>query len=212
MLYSRDRCLELADIWSFLVLVTVFYYPEQTASRLNYLIVAQARRSYRKRTNGHAIVATKMEGNTALLREFWTCQTQFDRQVPFYTLPLELILDIIDLLAPDSFISFAFANYPLLLRMGLVPQLSSDRIAALIFDTNVVRRFQPLPIPVEIVMHIMSLLQPMDMMRFVLAKYAGLERQGIAPRLTPITLMHLLRAASKNPSYHNSQAVDREDN
>jgi len=110
---------------------------------------------------------------------------------PFYNLPLELILDIIDLLAPDAFINFAFANYPLLLRRGLVPQLSSARVAALVSQTNINQHFQLLPFPAEITLQIISHLKPIDMMRFVLANYAELERQGIAPSLTTETLAQL---------------------
>lgn len=110
---------------------------------------------------------------------------------PFYSLPVELILDIIDLLAPDAFINFAFANYPLLLRRGLVPQLSSARVAALVSRTNINQHFQLLPFPPEITLQIISHLKPIDMMRFVLANYAELERQGIAPSLTAATLVQL---------------------
>ena len=146
---------------------------------------------------------TIMAEHTSSTQMAHTTPTQATQVHPFYNLPSELILDIIDLLAPDSFINFAFANYPLLLRRGLVPQLSSERVAALVSRTNINRHFQLLPFPAEIIMHIISLLKPIDMMRFVLANYAELERQGIAPSLTPTTLTQLMGAIPFSSSQNN---------
>ena len=110
---------------------------------------------------------------------------------PFYTLPPELMLDIVDLLPPESFISFAFANYPLLLAKGLAPALSAAHVSSLIRRTRIDRHFNLLPLPVELTLHVMSLLKPIDVMEFVLANYEELERQGIAPRLTAETVLQL---------------------
>lgn len=47
---------------------------------------------------------------------------------PLYTLPSELILDIVDYLPADAFINFAFAIYPLLNSYALAPALSRPRV------------------------------------------------------------------------------------
>ncbi|KAM0713678.1 hypothetical protein Q7P37_010640 [Cladosporium fusiforme] len=115
-------------------------------------------------------------------------------QHPFYTLPPELILDIVDLLPPESFINFAFANYPLLHAYGLAPALSRVRIDYITNNTRIPALFPLFRMPAEIMLHIMRNLRPIDIMRFVLANYQDLERQGIAPPLTGDTLRQLRNA------------------
>jgi hypothetical protein len=109
--------------------------------------------------------------------------SQQQAQHPFYALPVELVLDIIDLLPPEGFINFAFANYPLLLRHGLAPALSRPRISYITNQTQLPAMFPLLRMPAEITLHIMHQLSPSDMMRFVVANYQDLARQGIAPPL-----------------------------
>lgn len=104
---------------------------------------------------------------------------------PFYTLPSELILDIVDLLSPDSFINFAFANYPLLHAYGLAPALSPPRVTYITTQTRIPALFPLLRMPAEIMLHIMRNLKPIDIMRFVVANYQDLARSGIAPPMTP---------------------------
>lgn len=113
---------------------------------------------------------------------------------PFYSLPAELILDIIDLLPPESFINFAFANYPLLHKHGLAPALSRPRINYITNQTQLPTLFPLLRMPAEITLHIMHHLSPSDMMRFVVANYQDLARQGIAPDLGAETVRGLERA------------------
>jgi hypothetical protein len=48
--------------------------------------------------------------------------------------------------------------------------------------------------PAEIMLHIMRHLKPIDIMRFVVANYQDLARQGIAPPLSPATVMQLRNA------------------
>ena len=113
---------------------------------------------------------------------------------PFYMLPSELILDITDYLAPESFINFAFANYPLLHAYGLAPALSPPRVKYITTQTHLPALFPLLRIPAEIMLHIMRHLKPIDIMRFVVANYQDLARQGIAPPLTTETIYRLRNA------------------
>lgn len=71
-------------------------------------------------------------------------------QHPFYTLPSELILDIVDYLPADAFINFAFANYPLLNSYGLAPALSQPRIRYITTQTHIPALFPLLRMPAEI--------------------------------------------------------------
>lgn len=113
---------------------------------------------------------------------------------PFYSLPAELILSIIDLLPPESFINFAFANYPLLSDYGLAPALSGTRVTYLTGQTRIPALFPLLRLPPEITLHVLGHLSPVDVMRFVLANYQDLARQGIAPALTDETVAQLWAA------------------
>jgi len=117
---------------------------------------------------------------------------------PFYLLPAELILNIIDLLPPDTFINFAFANYPLLHTHGLAPALSSPRVSYITTQTRLPTLFPLLKIPAEITMYIMRHLSPIDTLRFVVANYQDLVRQGIAPVMTAETVKQLRRAIGAN--------------
>jgi hypothetical protein len=49
-------------------------------------------------------------------------------------------------------------------------------------------------LPAEITLEIMRNMKPIDIMRFVLANYQDLARQGITPPLTEETLSQLRRA------------------
>ena len=116
------------------------------------------------------------------------------RRHPFYTLPSELILDIIDYLPPESFINFAFANYPLLHAYGLAPALSRPRVRYITTQTRLPTWFPLFNVPAEIMLHIMRNLKPIDIMRFVVANYEKLSEQGIAPPLTSETVTQLKNA------------------
>jgi hypothetical protein len=120
---------------------------------------------------------------------------------PFYRLPAELILDIMDLLSPEAFINFAFANYPFLHANGLAPALSGVRIDYVANSTRIPALFPLFRLPAEITLQIMRNMKPIDIMRFVLANYQDLARQGITPPLTEETLSQLRRAvrARLNP-------------
>ena len=113
---------------------------------------------------------------------------------PFYDLPAELILDIVDYLPPESFINFAFANYPLLHLHGLAPALSQPRVRYITNQTHIPQLFPLLRMPAEIMLCIMGNLNPIDTMTFVVANYQDLARQGIAPELTE-EMVRQLRAA-----------------
>lgn len=115
-------------------------------------------------------------------------------QHPFYTLPAELIFDIVDLLPPESFINFAFANYPLLYTHGLAPALSRPRVNYITTSTRIPALFPLLRMPSEILLHIMHYLKPIDIMRFVVANYQDLERHRLAPPLTTETVKQLQSA------------------
>jgi len=115
-------------------------------------------------------------------------------QHPFYSLPAELVLDIVDLLTPEAFINFAFANYPLLQAYGLAPALSRPRVVYLTTQTQIPALFPLLRMPAEILLHIMRHLKPIDLMRFAVANYQDLVSQGIAPPLTAETVKQLRNA------------------
>jgi len=117
-------------------------------------------------------------------------------QHPFYRLSPELILDIIDLLPPESFINFAFANYPLLHAYGLAPALSRLRIAYITKNTQIPALFPLINMPAEIMLQIMRNMKPIDIMQFVFANYQDLVRQGIAPPLTGEVITQLRSAVS----------------
>ena len=112
---------------------------------------------------------------------------------PFYSLPPELIFDIVDLLPVESFINFTFANYPLLRHNGLAPSLSQSRVG---YITNQARiPICPLTrLPVETMLNVIGHLKPLDMMRFVFANYQDLARRDIAPPLTSETILQLQNA------------------
>ncbi|KAK4954032.1 hypothetical protein LTR28_006385 [Elasticomyces elasticus] len=104
---------------------------------------------------------------------------------PFFSLPIELVLMIVDMLPPLDFIKFAFANYPLLRHFGLAPALSPTTVRYLATRTE--KLLSPnLPLPAELMLEVLrNLRKPIDVMRFVVANYQDLVRHNIAPRLTP---------------------------
>lgn len=110
---------------------------------------------------------------------------------PFYNLPPELILSIVDFLPAEAFINFAFANYPLLHHNGLAPSLSKPRVSYLTNQTQIASLFPLIRLPPEIMLSVIKRLKPIDVMRFVLANYQDLARQGIAPPLSEETKMQL---------------------
>lgn len=106
-------------------------------------------------------------------------------------LPTELLLSIIDLLPPEAFINFALANYSLLHLHGLAPALSAPRVRYITKLAPLDTALPLLRMPAEITLYIMGNLNPSDTMRFVVANYSDLARQGIAPALTPETVRWL---------------------
>ncbi|KAF2213164.1 hypothetical protein CERZMDRAFT_90581 [Cercospora zeae-maydis SCOH1-5] len=137
--------------------------------------------------------AASANGNTPVTQQALTV-TQSRPRHPLYSLPSELILDIVDLLPPESFINFAFANYPLLHWYGVLPALSRTRVIYITTQTRIPALFPLLRIPAEIMLHILRNLRPIDIARFVVANYQDLARQGIAPPLTPETERELRNA------------------
>jgi len=85
----------------------------------------------------------------------------------FYMLPAELLVHIIEMLPPEVFVNFALATYPLLLAHGLVPPLCATRIAGL--KAGSLRLLDSLPLPPELGLQILGLLEPIDIMRFAIA-------------------------------------------
>lgn len=119
---------------------------------------------------------------------------------PFFALPAELILDIVDLLPPEAFINFVFANYPLVHSYGLAPALSRPRIVYITTQTQIPTLFPLVRMPPEILLHIMRHLKPIDVMRFAVANYQDLARNGIAPPLTAETIKQLQSAVRRTSS------------
>lgn len=105
-------------------------------------------------------------------------------------------MDIIDLLTPEAFINFAFANYPLLQANGMAPALSAPRMRYLTNNTRIAAWFPLLKLPPEINLQIIQHLKPLDIMRFVVANYQDLARQGIAPPLRPSTVVNLSKSVA----------------
>lgn len=113
---------------------------------------------------------------------------------PFYSLPAELIVEILDRLTPDSFLIFAFANYPLLATHGMAPVMSPARIRYIQTRTSIVAsNFPLLTLPPELTLNIMGFLGAADLMRFAVANYQLLVQQNIAPPLTE----EMIRALSE---------------
>ncbi|KAK5157202.1 hypothetical protein LTR04_005485 [Oleoguttula sp. CCFEE 6159] len=130
-------------------------------------------------------------------------------QHPLYSLPTELVLEIVDHLPHEDFIAFAFANYPLFLHFGLAPPLTRNATAHLInrslvhprnprtplIGTSLARHSPVLPLPAELLLQVLRFLErPIDIMRFVVANYHDLALHGIAPPLDKKTRM-VLRTA-----------------
>ena len=101
---------------------------------------------------------------------------------------------IVDFLPAESFINFAFANYPLLHHNGLAPALSQPRVRYITAETQISSLFPLIRLPAEIMLSVMRYLKPIDIMRFVVANYQDLARQGIAPPLTEETVQQLRNA------------------
>lgn len=125
-----------------------------------------------------------------------TAQPPLQPQHPFYRLPSELILEIVDYLPPESFINFVFANYPLLRNYGLAPALSAGRVTYLTTQTMIPAMFPLLRMPPELMLRVINYLPPIDVMRFVVANYQDLARQGIAPSLSTETVKQLKKAVT----------------
>lgn len=103
---------------------------------------------------------------------------------PLYRLPLDLILMITDHLDPETFISLAFATYPLLRHHGLAPAMSVQRLSQLVNRSRLPFMFRLLPLPTELLLQTMRFLSPVDLIWFVVANYQHLAATGIAPPLT----------------------------
>lgn len=120
-------------------------------------------------------------------------------QHPLLRLPAELIADIIDYLPQEAFINFVFADYTTLRAVGLAPVLSRRRLIYITTQMHSPALFCPLlTVPPELMLHIMRHLRPMDVMRFVIANYRELSRQGIAPPVMGEIKMELEKAL-RNP-------------
>ncbi|KAI9816345.1 MAG: hypothetical protein M1832_005102 [Thelocarpon impressellum] len=113
-----------------------------------------------------------------------------------YTLPSEMVHEIISYLGPTDFISLVFSNYDLLCQHGLAPRLPIDRLASLLADAsrsppshgeskNGLPGNTPLQqLPTELLLSIMAAMRPLAMANFVFAHYHHLRLLGIAPPLT----------------------------
>nr|OQO29136.1 hypothetical protein B0A51_02720 [Rachicladosporium sp. CCFEE 5018] len=142
-------------------------------------------------------IATPNDNSTAMI-------TTVPPRHPFYAMPSELIFDIVDLLPPEAFINLAFANYPLLSANGLAPALSRPRVAYITTNTRLPALFPLIRMPAEITLQIMRHLRPLDVMRFVVANYQDLARQGIAPPMTAEMISQLRIATTPQDSERES--------
>jgi len=109
--------------------------------------------------------------------------------LPIYSLPPELILDIVGLLYPVDFVNFVFATFHLLRHHGIAPAVSTAHVCDLLL-------FHPQPevfpggtpslltLPIELLMEIISYMNTTDMINFVLGVYQPLVTRSIARGLS----------------------------
>ena len=104
-----------------------------------------------------------------------------------YSLPPEMVYEIVSYLGPTDFVSLLFANYDLLCHHGLAPRLSIDRLATLLAICSLRAHESATPLhrlPTELLIYTMSSMRPLAMVNFVFAHYHHLRLRGIAPPLT----------------------------
>lgn len=114
-------------------------------------------------------------------------------------LPPEIMYEIISYLRPTDFINFVFSDYNLLQRHGIAPPQPRHQIVARLeaesssssfssharnVSSGLTTPFDRLPN--ELVLSILSSLQPRAMVDFVLAHYTYLLLRGMVPRASEL--------------------------
>lgn len=112
-------------------------------------------------------------------------QLQALYKLPIYSLPPELILDILSMLSAVEFSSFTFAAYHLMRCHGIAPAFSTERIVALLSPSpseqvmasgGLLRN-----LPTELILDLIQQLDITDTINFLFANYQLLRDRYIAP-------------------------------
>lgn len=112
-------------------------------------------------------------------------QLQALYKLPIYSLPPELILNILNMLSAVEFASFTFAAYHLMRRHGIAPAFTTQRIIALLSpppsDQATASCSLLRSLPTELVLDLMQQLDITDTINFLFANYQLLHDRRIAP-------------------------------
>ncbi|MCJ1363891.1 hypothetical protein MMC16_003000 [Acarospora aff. strigata] len=112
-------------------------------------------------------------------------QLQALYRLPIYTLPPELVLNILNMLTVAEFSSFTFAAFHLMRRHGIAPAFSTERIVTLLSPPpprglaasgGLLRN-----LPTELVLDLMQELNITDTINFLFANLQLLRDRNIAP-------------------------------
>ena len=112
-------------------------------------------------------------------------QLQALYKIPLYSLPPELILNILNMLSAVEFSSFTFAAFHLMRRHGIAPAFTTERIMTLLSpppsgqfaaSSGLLRS-----LPTELVLDLMHQLDITDTINFLFANYQLLRDRNIAP-------------------------------
>ena len=105
-------------------------------------------------------------------------------------IPAEILIIMYDYMDVESRLSFSIASWGPLQRRGMVPPMTRSRLLRLI-SSAVGHRL--LPLPAELLLAVLADLTPYDQITLVMADWDGFASCGIAPVLTPETLLALVR-------------------
>jgi len=112
-------------------------------------------------------------------------QLQALYKLPIYSLPPELIVNILSMLSAVEFCSFTFAAFHLMRRHGIAPAFTTGRIVALLSPSPSEQimasggRLRNLP--TELVLDLMQQLDLTNTINFLFANYQLLRDRHIAP-------------------------------
>ena len=114
-----------------------------------------------------------------------------DGNIRLFTLPRELIDNILQLLDSVSFINLVFADYYSAWYRGIVPPITPLMLRELRRPSPNLGDFHARNIPNEIMFMILRNLSQRDAINFVLGNYHDLRQRRIAPSLTGVTLSRI---------------------
>jgi hypothetical protein len=112
-------------------------------------------------------------------------QLQALYKLPIYSLPPELILNILSMLSAVEFSSFTFAAFHLMRRHGIAPAFSTERIVTLLspspYEQTMTSGGLLRNLPTELVLDLIQQLDITDTINFLFANYQLLRDRHIAP-------------------------------